>query len=414
MKKLTCVMLAAVLLTVFTAFAGCGGKPKLTLYAAGYERNSDEVNVAMVWKIDGSKVTPIALTDGTQNVEVWGIAESGNSIYVAGYEGSEGNSDHFYSAITVWKIDGSKVTSIALTDGTQKAMVQGIAEIGDSLYAAGWEMNGGINIATVWKIDGSTVTPIALTDETQYGVVNDIAEIGGSLYATGDEGLAATVWKIDGSTVTPITQINGRRSSHVRAQGIAEIGGGIYVTGSEGSGVLQDDAMVWKIDDSTVTLIARINGKPDAGTVGVAAGGGSLYAGGFNRGAYEGTAMVWKIDGSTVTPIVLPEGSQSSGVRSIAEIGGSIYAIGSKYKVWKIDGSTVTAIALTDETQKAEVYIYDMVESEGSLYAAGFEKNSNEVNVATVWKITDGETTPIPLTEGDQNSNVKAVLARME
>jgi hypothetical protein len=101
------------------------------------------------------------------------------------------------------------------------ANARGLAESGSSLYAAGWENSGGKDTTTVWQIDGSTVTPIALTDGTRHAAAWGIAAIGSGgppvLYAAGYEGDygkdAAMAWKIEGSTVTPIPLTGGTRST---------------------------------------------------------------------------------------------------------------------------------------------------------------------------------------------------------
>jgi hypothetical protein len=89
-KRRVFFVVRAALLAAFAACAGGragaqgenGPESPLTLYAAGYERNGGGESVAMVWKISGSTVTPLVLTDGTQPAEVVGIAENGGSIYV--------------------------------------------------------------------------------------------------------------------------------------------------------------------------------------------------------------------------------------------------------------------------------------------------------------------------------------------
>jgi hypothetical protein len=144
------------------------GPERPVLYVAGDEFISSIKGVAMVWKIDGSTVTPIPLTDGKRNVSVSDIAESGGNIYAAGWEGE----NYRKKVAMVWKIDGSGVTPIPLTDGKQNMSAYHIAAGGGVgperppiLYAAGYEENsGGKYAAKVWKIDGSTVTTILLTD----------------------------------------------------------------------------------------------------------------------------------------------------------------------------------------------------------------------------------------------------------
>jgi hypothetical protein len=407
-----------------TAQAG-NGSP--VIYAAG-----DDGNAAMVWKIDGSTVTPIPLTDGKRPAGAWRVIESGGgnppSIYAAGREGDSGK-----SAVMVWKIDGSTVTPIPLTDGTDTASVLGIAETGGSVYAAGYKGDSSKRILMVWKIDGSTVTPIPLTDGSWNNLASGIAESGGSVYVAGSEyNKGPRVWKVDGSTVTPIPlTVVGDGATGV--SGITESGGSVYVAGTRspfGSrGVGAGIAMVWKIDGSAVTPIPLTDGKQNMSASTIAAGGGGgppiLYAGGD---ANSGVAMVWKIDGSTITPIPLTDGTGGD-VASVERVAASgvgdppaLYAVGSEgyggssnvTRMWKIDGSTVTPIPLTKGTGVVNVsdIVSGGVGGTPSIYAAGSEKNSGGTNAARVWKIDGSTVTAIPLTDGKRPSSVGAVIVR--
>ncbi|MDR1142945.1 MAG: hypothetical protein LBK77_01850 [Spirochaetaceae bacterium] len=100
-----------------------------SIYVMASEAAGDEY-AARVWKIDGSAAAPIALTGETRGTTVWGIAESGGAIYAAG---SEFNGDYTVVAM-VWRISGSRVTPIPLIDGMgNSAEAAGIAESGGSL-----------------------------------------------------------------------------------------------------------------------------------------------------------------------------------------------------------------------------------------------------------------------------------------
>ncbi|MDR1306222.1 MAG: WD40 repeat domain-containing protein [Treponema sp.] len=298
---------------------GSGG-PSI-FYAAGFEENSGGTHAAMVWKIGGSTVTPMALTDGTWNTEALGIVENGGSIYAGGRKWSiyEDGVALRYTAM-VWKIDGSRVTPITLTDGAQSAEAWSITASGDSLYAAGSEGTWSDGVAMVWKINGSTVIPITLTDGTRDAKVQSITASGGSLYAAGYKyngdyncgNAVAMVWKISGSTITPITLTGGMRDA--RVQDITARGDSLYAAGSEG--IWSDGvAMVWKIDGSRITPIILTGGTRGTVAMAIAESGGSLYAAGY-EGNHDGrAAMVWKTDGPTVTPLAL---TLTGGTRSSA------------------------------------------------------------------------------------------------
>lgn len=138
-----------------------------------------------------------------------GIAEVGGILYTAGYE----QNSRKVNVATVWKIDGGTVTPMVLTEDAtwdDHAGVQSIVEIEGSIYAAGSDDRAVGTAATVWKIDGSTVTAIPLTDGTRYEEVYDIAESEGVLYAAGEDKTGATVWKITDGEVTAIPLSEGK------------------------------------------------------------------------------------------------------------------------------------------------------------------------------------------------------------
>jgi hypothetical protein len=377
-RKVFFGVLAAVMLFCaggpVTAQTGSGP----VIYVAGYESKSGK-GIATVWKLEGSTVTPIALTDGTRDATVYGLAEIGGSIYAAGRENT-GSGTWRYTA-TIWKIDGSTVTSVALPDeGTGTVQAEGVVESGGSIYAVGRRYNDTTEGALMWKIEGSTVTPIALTGGTRaWG----IAESGDSIYAAGmrvpfgsrgaEPGIAM-VWKIDRSGVIPLALTDG--TDNASAQGIVESGGGIYAAGYKGT-YYKAIPMVWKIDGSRVSPLALTDGTQGGYTVsGITAGGGSLYVAG-NKGIADwmGDATVWKVDGSRVRPIVLT-GTRNTAVPSFAAGG------------------------------KRNVTVYDITAGGGGLYAAGSEEGS-----ALVWKIDGSTVTPIPLPGGN---SAYAVIVRRE
>ncbi|MDR2663743.1 MAG: hypothetical protein LBC31_12175 [Treponema sp.] len=76
-RRIFCVVLAAILFCAggrVTAQGGSGPAPGTpVLYAAGYEGGNDD-GTAMIWKIDGSGVTPLALTGGTRDSRAYAVA----------------------------------------------------------------------------------------------------------------------------------------------------------------------------------------------------------------------------------------------------------------------------------------------------------------------------------------------------
>lgn len=103
------------------------------VYAAGYERNANNIEVAKYWK-NGTAVSltggastsrnaringvPVILTDGTRNAAANSITVSGSDVYVAGYEV---NKTYKYVA-KYWK----NGTEVVLTNGSKLAIATSI------------------------------------------------------------------------------------------------------------------------------------------------------------------------------------------------------------------------------------------------------------------------------------------------
>lgn len=125
---------------------------EIGVYMAGYERNSSNKNVAIVWK---NGVEEYILTDGKQNAQALSVSVSGSDVYAAGNELNSSYND----VAKVWK-NGQE--EYVLTDGTKTAYAYSVSVSGSDVYAAGYERNSSnITVAKVWK---NGVEEYVLTD----------------------------------------------------------------------------------------------------------------------------------------------------------------------------------------------------------------------------------------------------------
>lgn len=236
-----------------------------TVYVAGCENNSSNINVAKYWKNEAG----VGLTDGTENTILWALAlgtndvwtagvefsqpfkgkywrngtqysfstasgsgaydiiTNGNDVYVAGYE-SNGTKD----VAKFWK----NGTPVSLTNGATDACSYSLAVSGADLYVAGIEVKGTKPVATYWK----NSSPVYLTDGTYSARASDIVIAGGDVFVCGYERNAGNVnvakyWK-NGAAVN---LSNGQSTAYALSMAVKD--DDIHVVGSDGSG-----ACYWK------------------------------------------------------------------------------------------------------------------------------------------------------------------------
>ena len=143
------------------AYAVCAGTGKL--YAAGYKRIVPYKNTVFLWtKYDSGQLreTELGIVDDRGNMVKYSVCTVGNSVYVAAKE-------------KVWKIDGSTVTPIAVSDkasGFDCMFVSG----SDILIASGGH---------IWKITGTTA--VLHKKLSSQRVIMDMCMHGTDLYAAG-------------------------------------------------------------------------------------------------------------------------------------------------------------------------------------------------------------------------------------
>jgi hypothetical protein len=134
------------------------------VYVAGREfttSNNDAKLVACYWK-NGER---IALTRGNTDAWAYGIAVSGNDVYVAGYERNSSG----INVACYWK-NGQQ---IILTRGnTRHTGTRAIIVSGNDVYVAGYDKNSsGTDIFCYWK-NGERI------DITGGTGISDIAVVG--------------------------------------------------------------------------------------------------------------------------------------------------------------------------------------------------------------------------------------------
>jgi hypothetical protein len=334
-----------------------GGGTSLVRYAAGYEKNTSGKEVATVWKIKGSRVTPFPLSGGTKNARAVRLAVKGTDLYAAGYEQNAGN----IPIAKIWTIsgDGTVTSVLSLTDGTKSAGASALVVKGDDLYVAGYEQNAGhVPIAKIWKISGDgTVTPVlSLTDGTESAGVTNLVVNGDDLYAAGyeiDALINRFVWKIRGGTVkeAAITLPTAMTSSEIA---LAVQGGTLYAAGND-----YDLSKIWRINNSGTAIAETfsVNETPAAVTA-LAVKGTDLYAAGYEGGYNAETATVWRMLGTTGIPVVarLP-GPEVTVALALALEGADFHLAGYERKsvmiarVWTISGDTVTTVAPAGENE---------------------------------------------------------------
>jgi len=195
------------------------------IYVAGIER-SYTCNapggigfVSLYWK-NGK---PFNASDGTYDAYAFGIAVSGNDVYVAG---SEYNTTGYFG--TYWK-NGSPVR---LSDFFTAVEAHSIAVSGNDVYVAGTDYNYGGNIAKLWK----NGTDVHLTDDLN-SYADCVTVSGKDVYVCGSEAGIAKYWKNARVVILD--------STGSYANSIAIHGNQVYAVGAKRKGT-RSIARLWK------------------------------------------------------------------------------------------------------------------------------------------------------------------------
>lgn len=306
-----------------------------SIYASGFEWNSNFTGVGTVWK-NGSLL--YKLVDGKHYTGANSVVVSGKDVYAAGYCGGHDYGDGEVGA--VWKnghvLHKSNLANEVESTGDNSVS---IAVAGNDVYAV-----GGSEGITVWK-NGNVL--YGLTNEN-YGPEGDdlaecesIAVAGNDVYAVGwgknsQSKYVATVWK-NGKVLYRLTDGN----YHAFSYSVAVAGNDVYVVGCDGyKDFLEGNAvaMVWKNGN---VLYKLTDGKRDARGYSITVESNDIYVLGTEKN------------------------SQGKDVGTVWKNGHLLYRLGDGY--FDTSGSSLTVLG-------------------NDVYVAGIDRNLRGKNVATVWK----------------------------
>ena len=301
-------------------------------------------------------------------------------VYVAGLEISNFNA----LSGTIWK-NGAPI-AFSATPGIFNA----IAVSGNDLYAAGTAHAVGAvrDAATYWK----NGVAVALTDGTQVAVVHSIFVSGSDVYVAGGVGgigpnLAAVYWK--NGVKVPLTD----GSEAADAFSIQAVGSDVYVAGFENKTIMVSPSA------STIYAVAKYwkNGVPveltdgtkPAAALSMFVSGSDVYVSGFACSTTDSgcqQAVYWK----NGFPAALSTTSDTLAT-SITVSCSNVYAVGAEVGsgmlFWK-NGTTVPlhGSGYTEATQVVvsgqDVYVAGVQSQPGGAYQAGYWKNGVPVQLS--------------------------------
>jgi len=296
-------LLLAIAISIFACAKNNDISPKSTdVYVAGYTFNSARKQVAKFWK-NGVATN---LTDGTANAGATGIALSGPSVIVSGWDWSN---NAVVTKVGKFWVNGNELeigtvcfSTVAVAANTTDVCVLGLSQ-------TGW---------TYWR-NGYATSIVDTVDFQATGIT--VSE--GDVYVSGFSGLLdrhqAQCWR-NGVLIytSPIQSA---------ANAIAVDGSDIYLAGYKpADDTRYTTAVLWKNGTITELTSGRTNAKANA----IFISEGDVYV----AGSENNVAMVWK-NGS---PTNLTDGSLQAEVKSIAVKDGDVYAAGydgSNPRLWK-------------------------------------------------------------------------------
>lgn len=240
------------------------------VYAAGFEENSQGIDVAVMW-VNGKKKI---LSDGSNPTYISSIYVSEGDVYAVGYEFYGGSFDldavlwkngvkstlsnssytdqplsvyvyqgdiyvagHIDNKATLWKNgDIQEYSSL----GNYNSQFTSVFVDETGVYVSGFESNGSQMVAKVWK----NGTPQLLSDGSNYAEASSVYVSNSDIYVAGREGVdqvKSKLWK-NGTQQSLSTNSTNSYSNSVYVSGE-----NVYVAGKDGN-----KAAFWK------------NGKPQA------------------------------------------------------------------------------------------------------------------------------------------------------
>jgi len=292
-----------------------GGGPSGDYYASG-DLFSGLNSMPTFWK-NGS---PSSLTVPNSVAQANAVFFSGTSVYVAGSE-RNGTLD----MARLWK-DGN---GIFLTNGLNWGGIgRSVFVSGQDVYVAGESTGPAFPVATIWKNGVSTF----LTNGTSTGRAHSVYVEGGvDVYVSGHEGNVAKSWK-NGAAVSLSDGTNP-----AVAYCITRFYPDLYVAGTEMIGT-KTAARIWKNGFGSFLT----NGNFNAGAFSVyvygSMAGTDVYVAGYEHNGTKNVAKIWKNGVATN----LTDGTNDAMATSVHGSGIDVYVGGYEHdgtknvpKVWK-------------------------------------------------------------------------------
>lgn len=292
------------------------------VYVAGYETlykvGADSLavsafipRVAKIWK----NGTPVNLTDGTYDAVANAVYANGTDVYAAGFER---NSDSVEVA-TVWK----NGVETKLGDGKNDSFATGVFMSGNDVYVAGNVLTNGNSTGVIWK-NGTAGTV------SNCYVINSMYADNGNIYVVGqDANLLPAYWKNGVLNELPHSQNQDdpAKGMYVDGGNVYVAGQGLALANHQVDWYEKLDTAktglaqytVWIEELSTRVAMAWKNGvasNPTGGdeVVSIFARGGEVYMGGEQFLAAQPSPTVWR----NGLPTVLDIGVPFTGVNSYA------------------------------------------------------------------------------------------------
>jgi hypothetical protein len=329
------------LLGLFASLSCKKGPQGPTIYAAGFETNTDGNLVAKLWK--NGRAMPLALTAGNTRSYSSSVYAAGGSVYVVGYEEVNGQ-----ELARVWK-NGVQMQP-DLNTGTTYAETTDVFALqtasGTDVYIAGRLIVNGKFKAAVWK-NGELMQPALASSVGSTSVTVNAVHVletatGTEVYATGYENDAngkaiARVWK-NGQLMPDLSLNLGSTGSYAESVYAVETSSGtdVFVTGYELLANGNTIARIWK--NGQVQPLSITNGITYSVASSVYVSDGVVYVAGNEEDANgKDIAVVWK--NGQLMPDLISNGGSSA--YSLYVLDGMVYVAGreglGKPAVWKDD-----------------------------------------------------------------------------